>query len=83
MASHHRLGGGIMLQRYKALEKSVQDESWTIAAELQVLEHSRNGLATDAEVFRGTKRQLHTARLQQTLANLSRRASDERRDRVG
>jgi len=75
--------GDIMLQRYKALEKSVQDESWTIAAELEVLEHSRTGLATDEEVFRGTKRQLHTARLQQTLANLSRRASDERRDHVG
>jgi hypothetical protein len=45
--------GDVILQRYKALERSVSDGSWVVASELQVLDHNRGGLATDEEIWRG------------------------------
>ena len=43
--------GDIMLQRYKALEKSVQDESWTIAAELEGWPDTCAIISARAEAF--------------------------------
>ena len=48
--------------------------NWTVAQELEVIEHARVGLATDEEILRGSRRQLHGARLQQTLLNLQNRS---------
>ena len=67
--------GDILLQRYKALERSVEDSgAWAVAQELEVIEHARVGLASDEEINRIARRQMQGARLQQTLLNLSQRS---------
>ena len=75
--------GDVLLQRYKALERSCQDGNWVVAQELEVLEHNRSGLATDDEVWRSSRRQLHSAQLQRTLESLSRHSSDGARQHRG
>ena len=67
--------GDILLQRYKALERSVVvGGAWAVAQELEVIEHARVGLASDEEINRSARRQMQGARLQQTLLNLSQRS---------
>ena len=65
--------GDILLQRYTALERSVTDGNWIVAQEMEVLDHNRSGLASDEQVWRASRRQLHAAQLQRTLEGLTRR----------
>ena len=67
--------GDILLQRYKALERSVEDSgAWAVAQELEVIEHAGVGLASYEEINCSARRQMQGARLQQTLLNLSQRS---------
>ena len=67
--------GDVAVQRYKALEMSLADNSWEIARELEVVEHHTPYLASEEERHRGSRRRLQDVRLHNALANLRQRSS--------
>ena len=69
--------GDIALQRYKALEMSLTDNSWEIAQELEVVDREAPHLATEEERHRASRRKLAEVRLNNALASLRTRAGGD------
>ena len=66
--------GDSAMQRYKALEISLADNSWEIAKELDVVERHAPYLASEEERRRGSRQRLQEVRLHNALSNLRTRA---------
>ena len=62
--------GGVAMQRYKALEMALNDKSWEVAKELEVVDHQTGGLATEEERHRGSRRRLQEVRLANALSSV-------------
>ena len=64
----------ILMGRFKALEEATTSGSWEVAAELEAVPRTQQGLTSDAERQRAANIQIRRVKLQTALATLQRQA---------
>ena len=67
--------GDVAMQRYKALQCSIDEGSWDLAREHEIVEVRQRGLITDEERARATRRQMSQVRLATSLQALRQRTA--------